>query len=325
MNALRINVYLDRQRLDLLDIAGRIVKTYPVSTAKNGPGERYGSECTPRGLHALRAKIGAGCPPDTVYVRRRPTGEIWTPELATRHPGRDWMLTRILWLSGRERGFNRGGDVDSLRRKIYIHGTGDEATLGTPASHGCIRMSNRGVVELFDQVPIGTEVDIVESGAPAFRVRVADWKRDQPALRRIRYDVFVREQGVPEALEWDGRDAVCRHHVVANDEKGAASGCGRLLPDGSIGRLAVERSWRGRGIGSAILSRLVDLARNRGFERVVLNAWTDAEAFYARRGFAAAGPEFTEAGIRHRRMERALTPAAAPAAEASAAAGEKTR
>jgi predicted GNAT family N-acyltransferase len=320
----RINVYLDRQRLDLLDVIGRIVKSYPVSTAKNGPGERYGSECTPRGLHGVRAKIGAGCPSNTVFVRRRPTGEIWTPELATRHPGRDWMLTRILWLSGRERSFNRGGDVDSLRRKIYIHGTGDEATLGVPASHGCIRMSNTGVVELFDRVPIGTEVDIVESSAPAFRVRVADWQRDQAPLRRIRYDVFVREQGVPETLEWDALDAVCRH-VVANDEKDAAIGCGRLLPDGGIGRLAVERAWRGRGVGSAILSRLVDIARNAGFERVVLNARTDAEAFYARRGFTAAGAEFIEAGIRHRRMERVLSRAVVPTAAPHAASIGKMR
>jgi predicted GNAT family N-acyltransferase len=321
---MRINVYLDRQRRDLLDIAGRIVKTYPVSTAKNGPGERYGSECTPRGLHGLRAKIGAGCPPNSVFVRRRPTGEIWTPALASKCPGRDWMLTRILWLSGRESGFNRGGDVDSLRRKIYIHGTGDEATLGIPASHGCIRMSNGGVVELFDHLAVGTEVDIVESSAPAFRVRVADWERDEAPLRRIRHDVFVREQGVPETLEWDGRDAACRH-VVANDEKGAVIGCGRLLSDGSIGRLAVERTWRGRGVGSAILSRLVDIARNAGCERVVLNARTDAGAFYARRGFAVAGPEFTEAGIRHRKMERALSPAVAPTAAPRAASRGKMR
>jgi predicted GNAT family N-acyltransferase len=310
---MRIDVYLDRQRLDLFDIAGRIIKTYPVSTAKNGPGERYGSECTPRGLHGVRAKIGAGCLPDTVFVRRRPTGEIWTRELATRYPGRDWMLTRILWLSGRERGFNRGGDVDSLRRKIYIHGTGDEATLGVPASNGCIRMSNSGVVELFDRVPIGTEIDIVELSAPAFRVRVADWERDGALLRRLRCDVFMREQGVPETFEWDALDAVCRH-VVATDERGAAIGCGRLLPDGNIGRLAVERGWRGRGVGSAMLSRLVDIARNAGFERVVLSAHIDAEAFYAGRGFAPAGAEFIEAGIRHRRMERVLSRAVAPTA-----------
>src|SRR5258706_5013236 len=161
---MRVDVYIDRQRLDLLDDAGRVVETYPVSTATKGLGERYGSECTPRGLHAVRAKIGAGCATKTVFVRRRQTGEIWTPELARKHPHRDWMLTRILWLSGRERGFNRNGAVDSLRRKIYIHGAGDEATLGVPASHGCIRVSNAGIIELFDCLAVGTEVDIVESG-----------------------------------------------------------------------------------------------------------------------------------------------------------------
>ena len=145
-------------------------------------------------------------------------------------------------------------------------------------------------------------------------------------MRRIRHDVFVREQGVPEALERDGCDADCRH-VVANDEKGAAIGCGRLLPDGSIGRLAVVRAWRGRGIGSSILSRLVDLARSTGCERVTLNARTDAETFYVRHGFAAAGAEFTEAGIRHRRMERVLAHATVPpaAAEPRAAARGKAK
>lgn len=320
---MRINVYLDRQRLDVF-AAGSVVNTYPVSTAKNGAGERYGSECTPRGLHCVRAKVGAGCALNTVLVRRRPTGEIWTAELAREYPGRDWMLTRILWLSGRESGFNRGGGVDSLRRKIYIHGTGDEATLGAPTSHGCIRMSNAGIVDLFDRAALGTEVEIFEAAAPAFRVRVADWRRDQAALRRIRYDVFVCEQGVPDAIEWDGSDAGCRH-VVANDPNGVVIGCGRLLPDGSIGRLAVERSWRDRGVGSAILSRLVDIARNTGFERVALNARTDAEAFYARHGFAAAGAEFTEAGIRHRKMERVLSPAGVPAAEVFAPSRGKMR
>jgi predicted GNAT family N-acyltransferase len=304
MSALGINVYLDRQRLDLVD-DGRILETYPVSTAKNGPGERYGSHCTPRGLHVVRAKVGAGCPANTVFVRRRPTGEIWTPELAMRYPERDWMLTRILWLSGRESGFNRGGNVDSLRRKIYIHGAGDAATLGTPASHGCIRVSNPDVVELFSRVPLGTVVDIVESSAVTFRVRVADWRRDQAVLRRIRHEVFVVEQRLPEPLEADGLDPACRH-VVARDEHGAAIGCGRLLPDGSIGRLAVDRACRGRGIGKAMLARLIDIARGAGLGRVALNARIDAADFYARRGFAAVGAEFTEAGIRHRRMERAL-------------------
>jgi predicted GNAT family N-acyltransferase len=322
MSTFGINIYLDRQRLELVD-DGRIVRTYPVSTAKNGPGERYGSHCTPRGLHAVRAKVGAGCPANTVFVRRRPTGEIWTPEMAMRYPGRDWMLTRILWLSGRESGFNRGGNVDSLRRKIYIHGAGDDSTLGTPSSHGCIRMSNPDVVELFSRVPRGAEVDIVESSAVAFRVRVADWQCDQAALRRIRRDVFVVEQRLPEALESDALDPACRH-VVARDEHGAAIGCGRMLPDGGIGRLAVDRIWRRRGIGKAMLARLIDIARAVGLERVALNARIDAADFYAGRGFAAVGAEFTEAGIRHRRMERVLALANRSEPEASTLALRKS-
>jgi lipoprotein-anchoring transpeptidase ErfK/SrfK len=135
-------------------------KTYSVSTAKNGPGEKNGSFCTPRGRHIVRAKIGAGQPLGTVFVRRRPTGEIWTPELHAKYPGRDWMLTRILWLSGCEPGFNRLGDVDTMRRYIYIHGAPDSAEMGKPGSIGCVRMRNRDVAELFELVAPYTPVDI---------------------------------------------------------------------------------------------------------------------------------------------------------------------
>jgi L,D-transpeptidase YbiS len=135
-------------------------KTWSVSTAKNGPGEKNGSFCTPRGRHIVRAKIGAGQPTGTVFVRRRPTGEVWTPELHARYPGRDWMLTRILWLSGKEPGFNRLGEVDTMRRYIYIHGSPDTAEMGKPGSIGCVRMRNRDIVELFDRVAPYTPVDI---------------------------------------------------------------------------------------------------------------------------------------------------------------------
>jgi lipoprotein-anchoring transpeptidase ErfK/SrfK len=137
-------------------------KTYSVSTAKNGPGEKNGSFCTPRGKHIVRAKIGAGQPVNAVFVRRRPTGELWTPELHAKHPGRDWMLTRLLWLSGCQPGFNRLGDVDTMRRYIYIHGSPDTAEMGKPGSIGCIRMRNRDIVELFDRVPPYTPVEIRE-------------------------------------------------------------------------------------------------------------------------------------------------------------------
>lgn len=159
---MRIRISLPAQTLELFDAQGRLIAAYPVSTAKHGAGEQSGSYRTPRGKHLVRAKIGAGAAVNTVFVRRRPTGEIWTPELAAAHPDRDWILTRILWLSGREPGRNRLGEVDTMRRFIYIHGTPDTAPMGVPASHGCIRMRNRDIVELFDLVPPFTPVDIVE-------------------------------------------------------------------------------------------------------------------------------------------------------------------
>jgi L,D-transpeptidase YbiS len=134
----------------------------PVSTAANGPGEQAGSLCTPRGRHIVRAKIGAGQPLGAVFRSRRPTGEVYTPELGKAEPGRDWILTRILWLSGKEPGFNRLGACDTMRRYIYIHGSPDETFEQAPRSHGCIRMRNADVAELFDLVPPYTEVEIVE-------------------------------------------------------------------------------------------------------------------------------------------------------------------
>jgi L,D-transpeptidase YbiS len=160
-----IEIDLARQRLTLLGSA-RAPLCWPVSTARNGAGERRGSEQTPRGRHVIRARIGAGLPAGAVLVGRRPTGETWSPALARAHPGRDWILSRILWLSGLEVGHNRLGEVDTMRRFIYIHGTPDDQPVGTPGSHGCIRMRNADVIALFDLAPAGTEVLITE-GAPA--------------------------------------------------------------------------------------------------------------------------------------------------------------
>jgi hypothetical protein len=156
-----IRVRIAAQRLDLIE-AGEVLASYPVSTAARGAGEREGSGRTPRGRHEVRARIGAGAPKGAVFEGRRPTGEICTPALAAADPERDWILTRILWLRGLELGRNRRGAVDSMRRYIYIHGTPDEAAIGRPASHGCIRMRNDDVVELFDLVEAGTLVEILE-------------------------------------------------------------------------------------------------------------------------------------------------------------------
>jgi L,D-transpeptidase YbiS len=157
---MKIDIDVRTQTLTVLDDAGAVLRRYLVSTGANGVGEQYGSNCTPRGRHIVRAKIGAGQPLRTVFRGRRPTGEIWTPELHTQHPGRDWMLTRLLWLSGCEPGFNRLGKVDTMRRMVYIHGASDVAPMGVPGSHGCIRMRNEEVVELFDLVPPYTLVEI---------------------------------------------------------------------------------------------------------------------------------------------------------------------
>ena len=160
----RIRVDLAGQTLALEEGAG-LLRRYPVSTAAKGGGERWGSEQTPRGLHRIRLRIGDACPVNTVFVARRPTGEVYSSAMARRHPARDWILTRILWLTGLEPGRNRGGAVDSLRRFIYIHGTPDSEPMGRPCSHGCIRMRNRDLIELFDLVRAGTLVDIREGTA----------------------------------------------------------------------------------------------------------------------------------------------------------------
>jgi len=155
-----IDISIDTQLMSVYKNK-QLFKTYRISTAKNGPGEDYGSECTPRGLHQIRAKIGEGQAPNTVFVRRRTNGEIYTPEYAKTQPqDRDWIVTRILWLSGLEPGKNRFGQVDTAKRKIYIHGTPDDSLLGHPGSRGCIRMNNQDIIDFFAYIPVHTCVNI---------------------------------------------------------------------------------------------------------------------------------------------------------------------
>lgn len=153
-----MTIEIDATTQELL-FAGR---RYSISTSRNGLGETNGSFCTPRGRHIVRAKIGTGQPLNTVFVRRRPTGEVWTPALHAAYPGRDWILTRILWLSGCEPGFNRLGDVDTMRRFIYIHGSPAPAEMGRPGSIGCVRMRGEDILELFDRVSPYTPVIVHE-------------------------------------------------------------------------------------------------------------------------------------------------------------------
>ena len=157
-----ISINIPQQTLTLY-AGDRLINRYQVSTANNGVGEIIGSECTPRGRHIIRAKIGAQAKPNTVFKGRRPTGEVFSEALRREFPDRDWILTRILWLSGKESGRNRLGKVDTMRRYIYIHGCPDTDVMGQPSSHGCIKMNNTDVIDLFSRVDVGTVVMISDS------------------------------------------------------------------------------------------------------------------------------------------------------------------
>jgi hypothetical protein len=157
--AARIDVSLSEQRLRLW-AGDDMLAQFAVSTGLNGPGERNGSGCTPRGWHRVRLKVGGGCPAGAVFRARRWTGECYSAQLGREQPGRDWILSRILWLTGLESGRNRGGNLDSLRRFIYIHGCPDSEPMGEPRSHGCVRMRNSDLLWLFDRVPVGCPVEI---------------------------------------------------------------------------------------------------------------------------------------------------------------------
>ena len=152
-----LHISIAKQQLSVVSNKD-VDKVYSVSTAKNGAGEKMGSQCTPIGWHKIRVKIGDSTPLNSVFVGRRATGEIYSPPLGVEYPERDWVLTRILWLGGLEPRKNRYGEVDSTWRYIYIHGCPDELMLGKPESHGCIRMKNKDVVDLFDRVEVGLKV-----------------------------------------------------------------------------------------------------------------------------------------------------------------------
>jgi len=155
-----IDIDVAAQRLTGLDAVGNVAFASAIASAKNGTGQLFGSECTPLGEHRIRAKIGGGQAENSVFIGRRPTGEIYREELSRRYPSRDWILTRILWLCGNQTGFNRGGSVDTQRRFIYIHGAPDSHPMGVPSSHGCIKMRNSDIIALFDIVQVGTPVTL---------------------------------------------------------------------------------------------------------------------------------------------------------------------
>ncbi len=141
----------------------------------------------------------------------------------------------------------------------------------------------------------------------AFSIRRVRWHEARSLLSAIRQTVFVAEQRVPEDLEWDGRDGECIH-LLAAAPGGEGIGTGRLLPDGHIGRMAVLVSWRGKGVGAAMLAELIAAAREQGHAEAHLSAQTHAIGFYRRFGFEPVGSEYMDAGIAHRAMRLAITP-----------------
>ena len=158
-----ILISIKDQRLQLRD-EDTVLLDFSIATALNGPGEINGSECTPRGWHVVQEKIGDGVEVNSIFVGRKLTGEVFSTSLKEQYPDRDWILTRILWLSGLEPGKNQSGSVDTQLRYIYIHGCPDDEPMGLPGSHGCIRMHNDDVIALYDRVIEGTGV-LVEEGA----------------------------------------------------------------------------------------------------------------------------------------------------------------
>ncbi|WP_084187124.1 L,D-transpeptidase [Andreprevotia chitinilytica] len=220
----RIEVDIPQQRLRLFNAAGELQREYTVSTARNGVGELSGSYQTPRGRHVIRAKIGAGMPLNAVFRGRRPTGEVHTPELAAANPDRDWILTRILWLSGMQPGFNRLGGVDSMHRYIYIHGTPDSEPMGEPASHGCIRMRNADVAALFELVDAGTEVRILAPTTNAVCYPVGTKVADALAARLQPPTGVTPHSPVP---------CIAPPALAMFDHAGEVLALGRLVPGGN--------------------------------------------------------------------------------------------
>lgn len=296
---MRIRINTAIQTLELRSDTGLLVKNYSISSAAKGVGQLNGSNQTPLGKHIIRAKIGTDQPINTVFRARRPTGEIWTPELATQFPSRDWVLTRIMWLSGCTVGHNRLGNVDTMRRYIYLHGSPDPVPMGVPGSIGCIRMRNADIVELFDLTPPYTSVNITN-----FRIVTGSWTDLLPALRSVRETVFITEQGITEIDEWDDDDPDAIHAVAFSND-GSAIGTARLLTNGSLGRLAVLHAWRRKGVGLALMEKLLDqTSQLKDGKLLKLHAQLPAVNLYRKLGFETSGEVFDEVGIPHRLMTK---------------------
>lgn len=283
---------------------------WPVSTAAAGVGEQKGSYRTPRGHFRIRAAIGDQASADAVWVGRRYTGEQYTAELAARYPCRDWILGQILWLSGTQPGFNRYGNVDTRSRYIYIHGTPLSEPMGVPRSHGCIRMHGPDLLSLYSLVRPGESVWVGEDWSSPqsiadIQVSVCSWQGGYHFLRELRDAVFVNELGIPADVERDAEDPLGTHFLVW-DRLGNAIGCGRLMPDGSLGRMAVLEAYRGAGVGQRLLQTMMSHARAAGYSSLKLYALCTALPFYLRVGAVPVGSEFLAAEIPHQEMRLPL-------------------
>lgn len=297
---MHILVDLPAQRLTLFAADGAVLRDYAVSTAARGCGEQKGSFQTPRGRHVIRAMIGAGLPSGAVLKGRRPTGEICMPERVAQEPQRDWILSRILWLSGCQPGFNRLGERDTMRRYIYIHGTPDSEPMGEPRSHGCIRMRNAELIELFDLVKPGTVVVIRAEDsdvANKFPCSCVNWRLGQQAVAAIR-------MAVPE-IRGDEQDDTARHLLIWNGS-GEAVACARLSRQGYLGAVGVMPAWRGHGLGQRLLEIAVEAARETGWKELRLFASAENAGFFARQGFEPVGDRFDLDGVLHQAMRRFL-------------------
>lgn len=283
---MRLIIELAGQILRIMD-KERLLREYPVSTARLGAGEARGSFRTPRGRHMVRAKIGAGLPEGAVLKGRRWTGEIATAELVAQNPERDWILSRILWLSGCQPGFNRLGVCDTMARYIYIHGTPDSEPIGVPQSHGCIRMRNADVIELFDLIPVGSEVLIVppDAGDPA----------SFPLVRIASPDAFP---GLfADMLPIPGFAAPV--HWVVWDWQGTAVASMRLTAEGRLDGLAVLPVWRGKGLETRLLQTALDEAKKRGWFELRALADSGAMDLFSQAGFELVGERVGIGGVDH--------------------------
>jgi len=273
---MRIVIDLAAQRLDLFD-GETLACSYPVSTAARGAGERKGSFQTPRGLHIIRAKIGAGLPSGAVLKGRRASGEICTPELQAANPERDWILSRILWLSGTQAGFNRLGEVDTMARYIYLHGTPDSEPMGIPASHGCVRMRNADLIALFDRVAPGTEVLIEDADLPPQWV-VCTWSQARAALL---------EHGI--AICADHRNSSA-HHLLQWDRSGHLIAYARLTREGLFDGLH-------GALDAGLLAQAFGLAREHGWFELRALADPSQHAFLMDAGFMPRGDALPETSL----------------------------